>query len=232
MIRVKICGITRLEDALTAAKAGAAMLGYNFYERSPRCLSLQACRTIQKSLEVEGVEILTVGVFVNASTRTILETLDACQLDLAQLSGDEAPDQLVQLGERAFKGLRPRSLEEAFDLAQALPRRQAPPACLIDAYQPGVYGGTGKTGDWRMAQELAVALPILLAGGLHPGNVAEAVAIVHPWGVDVASGVEERPGIKDPDKIREFIQEAARESQSYAGPDRPPGGAEKRSIYD
>jgi phosphoribosylanthranilate isomerase len=219
VIRVKICGITRLEDALTAAEAGAAMLGYNFYEKSARSLSFQACRTIQNGLEAAGVEILTVGVFVNASTRTILETLAACRLDLAQLSGDEAPDQLIQLGERAFKGLRPRSLAEANDLAQALPHREAPPACLIDAYQPGEYGGTGKTGDWKMAQVLAVAMPVLLAGGLHPGNVAAAVAAVHPWGVDVASGVEERPGIKDPVKIREFIQEATRDSQTPGGRD-------------
>jgi len=164
VIQVKICGITRLEDALTAVQGGADMLGYNFYGKSPRCLSRQACRTIQNGLEAEGVNILTIGVFVNASTRTILETLAACRLDLAQLSGDEPPGQLIELGEQAFKGLRPRSLAEAYDLARALPRREAPPGCLIDAYQPGEYGGTGKTGDWKMAQELAAAMPVLLKG--------------------------------------------------------------------
>lgn len=209
-MQVKICGCRTLEDARAAIQAGADLLGFNFYPQSPRCLTPETCRAIVAALRQENAAARLVGVFVNATDAQILDTLDVCDLDLAQLHGDEPPELLLQLGECAFKALRPADLSDLESDLSRYPARPHAPAWLVDAYHPGVYGGSGQTGDWSLAARLAHKSPILLAGGLTPNNVAQAIRQVHPWGVDVASGVESAPGVKDPEKMRLFIQEAKR----------------------
>jgi phosphoribosylanthranilate isomerase len=216
-MKIKICGLTSLEDALQAAQAGADMLGFNFYPPSPRYLTASQCSRIIAGLEKQGVQITTVGVFVNTPAKEIANLLDDCGLDLSQLSGDEPSEDLQALGERAFKALRS---SPSRDLEQALRNyrsRENPPACLIDAYQAGEYGGTGQTADWRLARSLAREHPILLAGGLTPANVEQAIRMVLPWGVDVASGVESSPGRKDAKKMLAFTH-AARRAEAATNP--------------
>lgn len=209
-MKVKICGIRSVEDALSAIEAGADMLGFNFYPGSPRYITPGDCMRLMVRLETalreELYDLTTVGVFVNQSHEFIHAVVRDCHLDLIQLSGDEPPEVLESLGERAFKALRPASAEALQDLMLRYPPCKTPPAWLIDSYRAGEYGGTGEVGDWAMAQTVAAQQPILLAGGLRPDNVAEAIRQVNPWGVDVASGVEAEPGVKDARKVREFIR--------------------------
>ena len=208
-MKIKICGITTLDDGLAAVEAGADMLGFNFYPPSPRYVEAAACAAMIAGLRARGARATMVGVFVNLPPAEVAAILDECGLDLAQLSGDEPPDDLALLGERAFKALRPRDAAAAASQAALYPRRAAPPTLLVDASAGvGRFGGTGQTGDWAAARALAVGHPILLAGGLRLENVAAAVAAVQPWGVDVASGVESSPGRKDPAKMREFVRRA------------------------
>lgn len=206
-MKIKICGITHLDDALAALDAGADMLGFNFYPPSPRHITRTACAELVAALRGHGHNATLVGVFVNTPPAAVAATLDECGLDLAQLSGDEPPEQLALLGERAFKAIRPRSADEARRLAASYAVRTAPPALLVDAaVGAGQFGGTGRPGDQDAARALAAQYPILLAGGLRPENVAAAVAAVHPWGVDVASGVESLPGRKDAAKIIALVR--------------------------
>ncbi len=207
-MRVKICGLTSLDDALAAAEAGADMLGFNFYPASPRYISPQACAQIIGRLADCGLRVTAVGVFVNAGRGEIKAIAGDCGLDLLPLHGDEAPELLEELGPRAFKAIRPATTAEVDGLLVRYCHRFDPPALLLDAYRPGAYGGTGTAGDWSLAAAVAQARPILLAGGLTPENVAEAIAQVRPWGVDVASGVEAAPGRKDRDKMAAFIAAA------------------------
>ena len=208
---VKICGIKALAEALAALDAGAGMLGFNFYSSSPRCIQQAACAEIISSLRMMGKSAVCVGVFVNEDPGRVKEILDSCSLDLAQLSGDEPPVSLAVLDGRAFKAVRPVSISAADDVLRTY-ARTSPPALLVDAKVKGAYGGTGKTGNWAIAQHLAERAPVLLAGGLNPQNVGEAIRRVRPWGVDVASGVESSPGVKDPAKIRAFM-EAVRDAR-------------------
>jgi phosphoribosylanthranilate isomerase len=217
---VKICGIKTLEIALASLEAGADILGFNFYPLSPRYLTPEKCAEIVASLKLQVSRLTThdsrlkiVGVFVNESARRVKEIMETCGLDLAQLSGDESPEDLAALGGKAFKAVRPRSLVEADDLLRQFGRALAP-ALLVDAHVKGAYGGTGAISDWALTRHLAEQAPILLAGGLNPENVAAAVEAVGPWGVDVASGVESAPGIKDPFKISAFIA-AARANSNH-----------------
>lgn len=204
-MKVKICGLTNLGDALAAIEAGADLLGFNFYPSSPRYIALEVCMRIVSELRARRMQVVTVGVFVNLPAVEMLKIMDTCRLDLAQLSGDESPEVLAATGPRAFKGLRPANIGELQeDLANYKPRSEAP-AWLIDAHRAGQYGGTGKIAEWNLARSLARKAPILLAGGLNPTNVAQAVRQVQPWGVDVASGVETSPGIKDDTKMRAFV---------------------------
>ncbi len=212
-MKVKICGITNLEDARVAALAGADFLGFIFYPRSPRYVTPGWAGTIIAALRAEGLKPLTVGVFVDAATAEIERTMQMAGLDLAQLHGGEPPTQVQELGRRAFKALRPRSGDEAN--ANALrylpvaPTDIRVPQLLVDAYHPGAYGGTGQAGDWAIAQALAQRCPrLLLAGGLTPDNVAQAISQVRPWGVDVSSGVEAAPGRKDHGRVQAFITAA------------------------
>jgi phosphoribosylanthranilate isomerase len=199
MTKIKICGIKTAHDALAAMDAGADMLGFNFYPKSPRYIGVGQCRDIMSVMR-KYAHITYVGVFVNASLAEIRATMDTCALTLAQLHGDETSEMLNSLYGRAFKAFRgvPESLNGF--------AREDAPALLVDASVKGSYGGTGITADWKSAAELAKQVPLLLAGGLTPENVAKAVRQVRPWGVDVASGVESAPGVKDPAKMRAFVQ--------------------------
>lgn len=207
-MKVKICGIRSYEDALSAIEAGADMLGFNFYPPSPRYLAPQDCRELVLRLKTQHavLNVTLVGVFVNEEPEVIRSIVQACGLDLIQLSGDEPPEVVEALGERAFKALRPSSVEELERSVRRYPRRAVAPAWLVDSSQPGAFGGTGRVGDWSIASRLARNAAILLAGGLRPENVGAAIEQVKPWGVDVASGVESAPGVKDPRKVRAFLQ--------------------------
>lgn len=213
-MKVKICGLTNLEDAVAAVEAGADMLGFNFYPGSPRYIEPGRCAEITAALSDQQVATPTIGVFVNAPAATIASILQKCGLDLAQLHGNEPPEILEQLEGRSFKAIRPQTPfaadVEARRYAHLGPKDG--PALLVDAYKAGQYGGTGRVGDWSLAETLAADVPILLAGGLTADNVTAALAQVRPWGVDVASGVESRPGQKDFGKLEHFVQ-AVRDSE-------------------
>jgi len=199
MTKIKICGIRTLNDALAAVDAGADMLGFNFYKKSPRYVDVGMCRSITSVLRTR-THARFVGVFVNASAAEIRATMETCGLQLAQLHGDETAEMFAQLAPKAFKAFR--GIPENVDGYE----RQDAPALLVDAAVKGVYGGSGEKADWSAAAKLAKQYPLLLAGGLTPENVAEAVRQVKPWGVDVASGVESRPGSKDAAKMKAFVQ--------------------------
>jgi phosphoribosylanthranilate isomerase len=225
-VKVKVCGLTNAADARAAMTAGADLLGFILVPQSPRHVTPEQVRDILATAEppapgrrvkAEQSRVLTVGVFVNESPETVAQVLSFCGLDLAQLHGEEPPATLGLDGSRAamrvraYKALRPRALEEARDLARryALPPRLRDggrlPAFLLDAYHPQRRGGTGLTGDWYLAALLAGQYPLMLAGGLTPANVTQAVRSVRPWGVDVAGGVEASPGQKDHAALRAFV---------------------------
>jgi len=206
MTKIKICGIKTVTAALAAMDAGADLIGFNFYPKSPRYVEVGMCRNIMSVVRQDG-RAKTVGVFVNASVSEILATMDTLGLNLAQLHGDETVEMLNQLDGKGFKAFRgiPESVSEF--------ARSVSPAFLVDASVKGVYGGSGVTTDWDGAAELAKKYPLLLAGGLTPENVAEAVRRVKPWGVDVASGVESAPGEKDASKMKAFVRAVREESR-------------------
>jgi phosphoribosylanthranilate isomerase len=200
-MHIKICGLTNLDDALAALDAGADCLGFNFYPKSPRYLPPDDCARIISSLRAP---VTTVGVFVNEPPARVAALLDHCGLDLAQLHGDEPPEYLTLLWGRAYKAFRGAADGVGFaDFARISP---GAPALLMDAHVPNAFGGTGRLADWAAARALAARFPIFLAGGLAPENVAQAIAQVQPWGVDVASGVESAPGRKDQRKMRAFVK--------------------------
>jgi phosphoribosylanthranilate isomerase len=198
MTKIKICGIKTVTDALVAMDAGADLIGFNLYPKSPRYVEVGMARNIMSVVRQDG-RAKSVGVFVNASVGEILATMETLGLNLAQLHGDESPEILRALNGKAFKAFRGIP-EDVSDF-----ERQDAPAFLVDAAVKGVYGGSGVTADWDAATELAKKYPLLLAGGLTPENVAEAVRRVKPWGVDVASGVESAPGEKDARKMKAFV---------------------------
>jgi phosphoribosylanthranilate isomerase len=206
MTKIKICGIKTVTDALAAMDAGADMIGFNFYPKSPRYIDVGICRNITSVMR-RYAHITMVGVFVNASVAEICATMETCNLSLAQLHGDETAEMLNALNGKAFKAFR--GIPETMD---GFARYDAP-AFLVDASVKGAYGGTGVKADWNSAAELGKKYPLLLAGGLTPENVADAVRQVMPWGVDVASGVESVPGEKDASKMKAFVQ-AVRDGQS------------------
>ncbi len=214
-MHIKICGIRTLDEALAAIEAGADLLGFNFYPPSPRAIAPDDCTAIVAGLRARGQRVTCVGVFVNAAPEVIRATLEACGLDAAQLSGDEPPEAVTALGGRAFKAIRPRDAAEAEALAAAYAGGSSP-ALLLDARVPGLYGGSGQTADWDLAQRLAARYPLLLAGGLRPANVAAAIQAVHPWGVDVASGVESAPGVKSAEKMLAFCRAARQAEKEFS----------------
>jgi phosphoribosylanthranilate isomerase len=220
--RVKICGITNLNDAQAAAEAGADMLGFIFYPPSPRFIKpAEAGRiadAIRRALDRGGPGF--VGVFVDAAKNEIRQTIAEVHLDIVQLHGSEPPEVVAQFGARAMKAVRPRTPAEAGaalrTYMQSFTQPADQPNLLADAYHPVHAGGTGLRTDVEIAQLLARRCRLMLAGGLTPDNVREAIASVRPWGVDVASGVEQRPGIKDHTRVRAFI-EAVRSLEGQNG---------------
>jgi phosphoribosylanthranilate isomerase len=208
MIYVKICGTTNLADARVAVEAGADLLGFILYPKSPRYVPPAAVREMVAALRGQGRTLL-VGVFVNDSPAFVQTVLADTGLDLAQLHGDEEPAACAPLAGRIFKALRPTGLDDALAAADlwAPLAGASGPQVLLDAYDPRAYGGTGQKADWAAAAQVAERFPrTLLAGGLTPKNVRDAVAAVRPWGVDVASGVEAAPGRKDHAKVRAFVR--------------------------
>ncbi len=214
MTIVKICGVTSFADALSAAEAGADMLGLNFFRRSPRYLEPEAAREIAVGLRAQlgaGCPLL-VGVFVNEVVGRVSQTMEIVGLNFAQLSGDESGEMLKEMRGVGFKGIRPRNRAEALDDAAYYQKAQATdpraPSLLLDAHHPTLYGGTGEQAsvDITLAVRAQVTR-LMLAGGLTPDNVAYIVHEVQPWGVDVASGVEVdgQPGRKDAAKMRAFV---------------------------
>ena len=209
-MRVKICGVTRVGDALAAAQLGADAVGLNFYPPSPRYVGRDRAREIRRTLPplVEPV-----GLFVNADAVQVRETAEAVGLVTVQLHGEELPDVLAELDAfRLIKVFRIQdrdSLDEVsayLEACDAIGRR--PDALLFDVHDPELWGGSGKRFDWGVLTEAETFQPYLLAGGLTPDNVGQAIRVARPWGVDVASGVESSPGIKDPDRMRAFIDRA------------------------
>jgi phosphoribosylanthranilate isomerase len=200
MMRIKICGITNLKDALLAAALGADALGFIFYPKSPRALAPEAARAIIQQLPPF---ISTVGVFVDEEAATVRELAARVGLDWLQLHGKESPEYCRSLGRRVIKGFRIKDQSSLGDLAIY---RDAVQALLLDTYKKGQTGGTGESFDWQLAREARQFGPIILAGGLKPDNVARAIKTAQPEAVDVASGVEAAPGEKDPEKLRAFFE--------------------------
>lgn len=206
---VKICGITSPEDARLAVEAGADAIGLIFFPRSVRCVSVERAAEIAR---VVPAGVTRVGVFVNATRDEMARASDAAGLDRLQLQGDEPPEALAGLPRPAWKAI---GVGPGFSRNQALRYADVAAGLLLDTRRPGDAhsGGTGVAFDWSLVQGLAGRVPfLLLAGGLHAGNVAEAVRAVRPHGVDVASGVEAEPGRKDEAKLRAFVR-AARETE-------------------
>lgn len=210
---VKICGLTTLADTQAAINAGADFLGFNFYPKSPRCLTPENCAAITTSITNHPLPLTFVGIFVNEPRDTIQHIMQRCGLHLAQLHGDESPDFVAQFGGRAYKAFRGLGQNQAAYAKSVMGNSQLPitnyptpqlPAFLIDSPSPG----SGQVTDWAAARTIAAQYPVFLAGGLTPANVSAAIAQVQPWGVDVASGVEAGPGRKDAEKMRLFVERA------------------------
>lgn len=202
MVKVKICGITNLEDALISIEYGADALGFIFYERSSRYITPENVQEIIKELPPF---VTTVGVFVNEAIGTIREIKRTTAIDAVQLHGDETPETCEVLGNKVIKVFRVSRGEVPSPLQLA---KYCVSAYLLDTHREGLPGGTGEVFDWDAAIEAKKYGRVILAGGLTPDNVSEAVKKVRPYAVDVASGVEERPGKKDHKKVKEFIERA------------------------
>jgi phosphoribosylanthranilate isomerase len=200
MVRVKICGITNVNDALLAVEAGADALGFVFFHKSPRCMTPSQATSI---IQMLPPLVQVVGLFVNETADLVNAVADQCRLDIVQLHGDESPAFCDQINRRVVKVFR---MKDAGSLAKMQNYRVA--GYLLDAWSSSAYGGTGQTFDWDLAREAGRHGPLILAGGLTPENVAEAVKRIRPYAVDVSSGVETVPGKKDPVKVQEFISRA------------------------
>ena len=205
MVRVKICGITNAADALAAIDAGANLLGFNFYAKSPRHITEAEAAKIRSLLPRK---VKAVGIFVNALTADVVTLRKSLKLDAAQLHGDESPETAAEIA-RSLPVIKAFRIESDFPLA-TLDEYPGAFAYLFDAAHTGQYGGTGHATDWDVARRAALGHRIILAGGLRVESVAAAVRIVRPYAVDVASGVESEPGKKDHGRMREFIQEVRR----------------------
>lgn len=211
MVRVKICGITKMEDAKLATELGAYAIGFNFYENSPRCITPFAASDIIRRLPPF---IATVGIFVNWSQAPVVALCKALRLSVAQLHGNETPT-VVEAVARRLPVIKALPIGQG-TAAPDFSRYRSASAFLLDSLSAGQYGGTGTTGNWHLARVAAQTQRIILAGGLTPENVGEAIRIVRPYAVDVASGVELRPGKKDPAKLRSFFDEVGRASREIS----------------
>lgn len=198
IVRSKICGITSVADALVAAEAGADAIGLVFYSKSPRALSIAQAREIIAALPPF---VTTVGLFVNASRCEINETLDAVALDVLQFHGDETPADCEGFHRPWYKALRVRAGD---DIRAQAARYTGASAVLLDTFVEGIPGGTGERFDWSLVPA-DLPKPLILAGGLTPQNVQQAIEHVRPFAVDVSGGVELRKGVKDAARVREFV---------------------------
>lgn len=200
MTRVKICGITREEDALAAVLSGADAIGLVFYQHSPRQVNIELAGRLVDALPPF---VSVVGLFVNADPRVVHDVLNGVPLDLLQFHGDESPEYCAQFGKAYLKAIR---VKKGVDLLQYEEKYAAAKALLLDAHVEGMPGGTGKTFDWKLIPG-NLSMPVILSGGLDVENVATAIKLVQPYAVDVSSGVEADKGIKDAEKIARFMQE-------------------------
>jgi phosphoribosylanthranilate isomerase len=201
MARVKICGITRAEDAEHAASLGAWALGFNLWPGSKRVADPAVVAGIARALR-RRVEL--VGVFVNPTLDEVVRATEAIGFTHVQLHGDEGPSFCTAVAERTgARVIKALGVRSGADVRAA--ERYHTDLHLLDAAAGAAYGGTGRTWDWELVAQRRSDVPLILAGGLNPDNVAEAIAAVRPWAVDVASGVESEPGIKDPEKVEAFI---------------------------
>ena len=203
VVRSKICGITRIEDALIAAEAGADAIGLVFYAKSPRAVSIQQARDIVAALPAF---VTTVGLFVNASREELNDVLAGVALDLLQFHGDESPAECESYQRPYIKALRVKPGDDIAQLAAPYAKARG---ILLDTYVPGVPGGTGAAFDWSLVPS-GLPQPVILAGGLSAANVRAAIEQVRPYAVDVSGGVEAGKGIKDAAKIRAFMQAVGR----------------------
>jgi phosphoribosylanthranilate isomerase len=201
-IEIKICGMTSRDDVMTAVECGADLVGFVFHRASPRYADPLAVARIVEDIP-KGVR--RAGVFVNMPAGEVLKIAERCGLDVIQLHGDEAPEEFADATRTIWRAVRMEHGRWRPD-----PDAWTCERFVVDATAPGRYGGTGETADWTAARKFAESRRAMLAGGLTPANVESAIAIVHPVGVDVASGVESAPGRKDPALVREFIKAVRR----------------------
>jgi phosphoribosylanthranilate isomerase len=215
MARVKLCGITNLDDARLAADAGAWALGLIFYPGSPRRCEVDEAERI--SAELRRKAEMT-GVFANAELDEVAEIADVCNLSLIQLHGDEGPAYCAEVARRTgAKIAKAVRAKDKASIKALLAFRDRVDFHMVDAYHPGLLGGTGETFSWELLGELRDSShPLILSGGLTPDNVAEAIAAVHPFAVDTASGTEAEPGRKDPAKVAAFMRAVERATQAEA----------------
>ncbi|HEY6615623.1 MAG TPA: phosphoribosylanthranilate isomerase [Vicinamibacterales bacterium] len=206
MTKVKICGIRRVEDALLAADLGASALGFIFWPSSPRFIDPADAKRIAVALPPF---VTTVGVFVNQPAEHVIAVARQMNLDAIQLHGDEPVDDYAGGSHRMIKAVAVRNGHDCLSTVRAVPARAT---VLLDAHDPIKRGGTGRTIDWAQAEASARLRPIILSGGLTADNVRGAVAAVRPYAIDVSSGVESSPGIKDPDKLRALFSALEHES--------------------
>lgn len=199
-VRSKICGITRIEDALVAAAAGADAIGFVFYEKSPRAVTVEQAQRIVAALPPF---VTTVGLFVNAGRKVLREVLASVPLDVLQFHGDESQADCEGHGRPYIKALRVRAGD---DIAAQVAQYASASGILLDTFVDGVPGGTGEAFDWALVPH-DLPKPVILAGGLSPENVRAAISSVRPYAVDVSGGVEASKGIKDAGKVRSFIRE-------------------------
>ena len=210
MTRIKICGITRAEDAKTVAASGADAIGLVFYAKSPRYVSAEQAAQLAATLPPF---VTTVGLFVDAEPAFVREVLAAVPLDVLQFHGDETPEYCAQFGRPYLKAIR---VKAGVDLVECAARYVGAQALLLDAYVAGVPGGTGATFDWTLIPR-NLPLPVILSGGLDAENVAEGIRQVRPYAVDVSSGVEAAKGIKDAAKVAAFVNEVKRIDVQLSG---------------
>jgi len=214
-VKVKVCGVTRASDALVASDLGASAVGFVFWDKSPRSVAIAQAAEIVSMLPPD---VAPIGVFVDASQAWVEEVSDRVGLAAVQLHGDETPEFCGSLRRRVIKAVtlrEPEDVESATDLPETL-------TPLVDVHDTVKRGGTGRTADWALAARVAQRRRIFLAGGLTPANVVDAVRVVHPYGIDVSSGVEVSPGVKSQDLLHAFFEalldtdETSREQERWA----------------
>ena len=199
-VKVKVCGMTSLKDALVAVEVGADAVGFIFYKKSPRSVTMKTVREIV--LELPPF-VDTVGVFVDETAEQVNKIADYCNLDIIQLHGDESPTYCKKIRRKVIKAFRIKDMQSVKKISNFQVS-----GFLLDTFSENLHGGTGKVFDWNLALPAKKFGPVIMAGGLTPNNVQQAVRQIRPYGVDVCSGVESEPGIKDHKKVRAFLKNA------------------------